>query len=1058
MDRAPAPLPILEKELAAARAANEQLRRAHELLSSTLDATNEGILTLQQAGGTLYYNSRFLEMWGYPDDAPCAPDAQALIDFQLTQVKDPDAWLAQLRARDRNPEREAFSTVELKDGRVLERHAVPQRLHGQCVGSVIIFRDITERLRYERKLMFNHQVLESAGPMVWLERGTLKVSYANPAACVHFGYARLEFIGMTVADFDTRFGDGDVAQLDAALAAARGPVVFETRHRCKDGSAREVEVTVFLAESGGSATYICSFKDLTSQKRAEREKHRQQATLQSLIDSIPDMVYYQDRDGRYLGCNTAYAAHVGSTPAAIVGHSCNDFFLPLIAAQMRERDAQCMQDQREIASEWRVPLGGGEAATYHTVVSPLWDENGELQGVLGISRNITERANAEEAIRRAKEAAEEATRMKSDFLANMSHEIRTPMNAVIGLSHLVLKTTLTPRQRDYVQKVQASGQHLLGIINDILDFSKVEAGKLDLEEADFELEKLLDNVSGLVSEKCHAKGLELLFDVAPDVPRTLVGDSLRIGQVLLNYANNAVKFTDRGEVLISVRASERTATGVLMQFRVRDTGIGLTPEQSARLFQSFTQADTSTTRKFGGTGLGLAICKKLAELMGGEVGVQSEPGRGSTFWFTARLGIGQARQRELVPRPDLRGRRALVVDDNEHAREVMADMLQGMTFSTAEAASGRAALEAIRDAAEAGHPFDIVYLDWRMPGMNGIDCAREIRALGLAAPPVMLMVTAYGREEMLKEAARIGIENVLVKPVTPSILFDTTMGMLGALREAGGTPPENAALARLGVIRGARILLVEDNDINQQVARELLEEAGLVVDVADNGEIALAKLAGGSYDLVFMDMQMPVMDGVTAARALRRDPRHALLPVVAMTANGMAQDRQKCMDAGMNDFLVKPIDPDELWSLLLRWVRPRAKAAPAPAPAAATSGLPQAPGLDTAGGLARMVNKVPLYLSMLRRYAAGQACAPERIRASLAEGDTATAERTAHTLKGVSGNVGADRVARLAGEVELALREGRDLDEVLAGVAALEPELAALVAALQQQLPEPQPA
>ncbi|MBS4098283.1 MAG: response regulator [Sulfuricella sp.] len=678
--------------------------------------------------------------------------------------------------------------------------------------------------------------------------------------------------------------------------------------------------------------------------------------------------------------------------------------------------------------------------------------------ILGWFFDVTE-------MRRARELAEDATRMKSDFLANMSHEIRTPMNAIIGMAHLALKTDLTPRQRDYLKKIQGSGQHLLGIINDILDFSKIEAGKLAVEHVDFELDKLLDNVANLLTEKTSAKGLELVFDIAPDVPRNLIGDSLRIGQILINYANNAVKFTDAGEIDVVARVVERNESDVLVRFDVKDTGIGLTPEQIGRLFQSFSQADTSTTRKYGGTGLGLAISKKLAELMGGAVGVESEYGKGSTFWFTARLGIGQAKVRSLLPDPDLRGRRVLVVDDNESARSVLNDMLASMTFEVGDANSGAAALDAIKRGAASGKPYEIVWLDWRMPGMDGIETAQRIRELGLVPPPHLVMVTAFGREEIISQATSAGIEDVLIKPVNPSVLFDTAMRVLGGVqegkREAGDAP--SLLVESLATINGARILLVEDNDLNQEVASELLKDAGFVVDIADNGKISVEMVQRTAYDLVLMDMQMPVMDGVTATQEIRKLPGYAELPIVAMTANAMQQDKDRCQEAGMQDFITKPIEPDQLWATLIKWIKPpESGETPVPTPTAQPS-APAAPandlpsgiaGLDVESGLRRVLGKKSLYLSMLRKFVAGQRAAPAEIRAALDAQDWDTAQRLAHTAKGVAGNIGAGAMQELAAALELALKERRPRPETDAALARLATPLAALIEAIQAQLPE----
>ncbi|PYG01309.1 PAS domain S-box-containing protein [Thioalkalivibrio sp. ALE21] len=668
-----------------------------------------------------------------------------------------------------------------------------------------------------------------------------------------------------------------------------------------------------------------------------------------------------------------------------------------------------------------------------------WSEEqiGALKLVAEIIAGTFARRRAVEGLRQAKQEAEEATRSKSEFLANMSHEIRTPMNAVIGMGHLLARTELGEQQREYLERQQTAANGLLGLIDDILDFSKIEANRLQLEQVPFDLDTVFNNLSAVVGSRAEEKGLEFLIAFSRSVPRALKGDPLRLGQILNNLAGNAVKFTEKGEVVVEAALVEDHGDEVELRFSVRDTGIGLTPEQQQRLFQSFSQADASTTRRFGGTGLGLAISRHLVEMMGGSIGVQSEPGQGTEFHFTVRLARSAENTLQSVNPYALNQRRVLVVDDNPSAREVLRAMLGDFGAEVTEVAGGREALAEIdRAAREDESPYDIVLLDWRMPEMDGVQVAHRLRQdHELPPPPTVIMVTAYGREELLTHIDRDELDALLLKPFTPSRLHDTLLETLST-GPADAPVPRRHTPAPTDASLVGHVLLVEDNPINQQVARELLQGTGVTVEVANNGQEALDRLESGTFDLVLMDVQMPVMDGYDATHNLRRRPGLESLPVIAMTAHAMSGDRERCLDAGMNDYLSKPVQPDTLHTMLARWLPAAEETAAAANPAqdtgdSATTGedtsaaLPaHLPGVDVDTGLQRLGGNTGLYRRLLLEFLHDNREADHRLREMLESGDLTGAERLTHLIKGTAANLVLPELARTAGALNAALREG----------------------------------
>jgi two-component system, sensor histidine kinase and response regulator len=789
-----------------------------------------------------------------------------------------------------------------------------------------------------------------------------------------------------------------------------------------------------------------------------------------ILGSVDEGILGLDTQGLATFLNNAGARTLGFAPEELIGTP--------IHARIHYARADGTPLPREECSMFRTARDGQPRVVSDEV---LWKKdrtcfpaeysttailkNNIAIGTVVAFRDISERLRAEEELTAAKDAAEAATKAKSDFLANMSHEIRTPMNAIIGMTHLALKTDLTPKQSDYLNKVKSAAQSLLGIINDILDFSKIEAGKLDIEKTEFQFEDALDNLSIVVSHKAQDKNLEFLISAQPEIPPALIGDPLRLGQILINLVNNAVKFTDKGEVMLTVAIEEQLADRIKLKFIVSDTGIGMTPEQSSRLFQAFSQADSSTTRKYGGTGLGLSISKRLVEMMEGTIWATSEPGVGSKFQFTAWFGIGTGKkQKRFVP--DLAGIRTLVVDDNAQARAILTEMLGAFALRVESVASGEDAVREIA-AADSQDPYRVVFMDWYMHGMDGLEASRIIkRGDRLKNTPKIVMVTAFGREDIRDQADKIGLEGYLLKPVNASLLFDMLVDLFGVPVPDDQAPRTKKDKAGELLATGIRVLLVEDNEMNQQIATELLQSAGAIVTVANHGGEAVKILTENShpppFDIVLMDIQMPVMDGISATKLLRTHLYLEKLPIIAMTAHALVEERQRCIDAGMNDHIAKPIDPDHMFSTILRWAAPRPIPAPETSAAAAAPvnevALPPIAGVNIADGLNRVAGNRRLYRDLLSQFAAKQAGAATEIAAALDANDHQTAERTAHTVKGVAGNLGITSLQAAAQKLEKAIRESDPSSSALLDqfALALRMHVNAISEALHDSAPEPE--
>jgi PAS domain S-box-containing protein len=941
---------------------------------------------------------------------------------------------------------------------------------GNVTGAVVTVVDITERKRAEEKLRESEQLFRSVFENAQIGIGLYKIDSQEHVS----NHALHDMLGYKAEELSSvEQWDEIVVPEERVSSAQRYAELIEGNRETDEYEQHFIHPDgrivacngrfQLLRDAVGKPQYLVDLKeDITERKRAEEALQESEQLFRSIFENAPVGIgLYNVRKAQYF---TNHAIHdmLRCTHEDLSSVENWDRLVhPDQRASAAERYLELLAGKYDY-DEWEQHFirGDGSIVIADGTFSVIRDTAGNPQYLLNTTKDITDRKQAEADLLAAKEEAVAATKAKSDFLANMSHEIRTPMNAILGLTHLALKTELTAKQRDYLTKVKVAAQALLGIINDILDFSKIEAGKLEVENTEFRLEQVLEDLSSVVGQKVQDKNLEFLIASANDLPPNLMGDPLRLGQILINLLNNAVKFTDRGEVVVTVAVEEQLAGRLKMRFSVRDTGIGMTPEQAAHLFQAFSQADSSTTRKYGGTGLGLSISKRLVELMGGEIWAESTYGVGSTFFFTAWFGIGASEPERRRFVPDLSGVRALIVDDNPVACEITMERLRAFAIRVDSVSSGEEAIRELSDS-DTHNPYQVVVIDWHMPGLDGLETSRIIKQGGLLRhTPKVIMVTGFGREDIRKQAEQIGIEGFLLKPVSPSLLYDTLVDLFGVRGFEGQRFAESKDNAATPDARGIRVLLVEDNEMNQQVATELLESAGAIVVVANNGGEAVKILTGGdqgpAFDVVFMDLQMPEMDGFTTTRLLRRAPGLHKLPIIAMTAHALVEERQRCLDAGMNDHVSKPIDPDHLLSTLLRWAKPRSEQARdshQPAATQKASGevtLPEIAGINLADGLKRVGKNRRLYRDLLVQFAATQADAAAEISGALETGDIKLAERIAHTVKGVAGNIGITEVQSLAQKLENALHDGdRKILSLLVEFASL---LSAQVRAIENAL------
>jgi two-component system, sensor histidine kinase and response regulator len=894
---------------------------------------------------------------------------------------------------------------------------------------------VEDRMRdiEERQVIFNTIVNNAQEGIIMLDAQEC-ILFLNTSAEMMYGHTLPEVQGKNM--FELLSIDRSLqlfkSDLHRFAEAEEGPVLDQRAEivvTSKQGAAMDVELSISWVKQKDGFRGVAFCRDIGKRKQREAKLKAFYELAESSAQGIA--MYSLELEIVYVNKKLATLMGEASTEAP-VGRSLHRY----------QRDAEKALFDSEVfpqlmkEGEWLGELGllSNQGHFTPTIESYffVYDDNASPLFLAHIVTDITEQKLTEDQLQKAQSIADDANQAKSLFLANMSHEIRTPMNAIIGLGHLLGKTEQTPKQADYTHKMNNAAQNLLGIINDILDFSKIEADKMDIERVNFDFHRVFLNISNILAFKAEEKSLEIIFKIDPVIPQFLVGDPLRLEQILLNFSGNAIKFTETGTITVVAEQLWQKDDEIFLRFEVRDTGIGMTPEQQTKLFQAFSQADASTSRQFGGTGLGLTISKRLVEMMGGEVGVTSQPGVGSTFFFTLQVHRSGKTEQLQVP-TDLQSKRVLVVDDQPVVLEVMEDYLRYFQIDSTTAESGTEAIQRFREAKSIGKPFDLVILDWNMPTMDGVETLGQLRQMMDGSHETkVFMMTAYGREDIVDALRQLNVDNLLLKPVTQSVLYDHLVEHLSNGSSVLRSVHPVDRLLDLSTIRGARVLLVEDNLINQQIAQELLEAEGVYVTVVENGKEAVDLLCETvptvSFDAVLMDLQMPIMDGYEATRLLRANAAFEQLPIIAMTADAVTGVRERVLDAGMNDYVTKPIQLELLGASLLRWIAPTKKRSNPTQEIPAlkqhedlSSQLQQLKCLNYADALSRMAGKTALVKRLLLQFLKENTATADSIAQAMAEQDWETLKTRVHTLKGAAGNLGLSSVFEAASALDSAL-------------------------------------